>query len=133
MDHNSNIKTIHSIFYAYFHSIIKYGIIFGCNSSNSWNIFILHKKIVKIVDGARPRTTCRSLFQQLDILHAPCQYILPLTNFINNKENFQTNASTHNINAWNKHHIYIPNANLSCFQKTHSMLAQKFSTVYHLV
>jgi hypothetical protein len=30
---------------------------------------------------------------------------------------FQTNLEIHNINTRNKHHLYRPNANLSCFQK----------------
>jgi len=52
---------------------------------------------------------------------------------IYNQENFQTNSSIHNTNTRNKLHLHRSNASLSCFQKVHSMLAQKFSTVYHLV
>ena len=39
MGHISNINTLKSIYIAYFHSIIKYGIIFWANSSNSGKIF----------------------------------------------------------------------------------------------
>jgi len=46
MDHISNIYT--QIF-AYFHHVIKCGIIFGGNSSNSGKIFTLQKKIVRII------------------------------------------------------------------------------------
>jgi hypothetical protein len=38
MFHISNITTLKSIYFAYFHSIIKYGIIFWDNSSNSGKI-----------------------------------------------------------------------------------------------
>jgi len=55
-----------SIYYAFFHSIIKYVIIFGGNSSNSGKIFTLQKKIVRIMAGAQTRTSRRSLFIQLD-------------------------------------------------------------------
>jgi hypothetical protein len=41
MVHISNINTLKSTYYAYFHSIIKYGTIFGGNSSNIGKIFIL--------------------------------------------------------------------------------------------
>jgi len=69
--------------------------------------------------GAQLRTSCRSLFKQLEILPVPCQYILSLMNFIiNNQENFQTNSSIHSINTGNKQHLHKPDANLSYFQKS---------------
>ena len=37
-------NTLKSIYYAYFHSAIKYGRLDWCNSSNSEKIFTLHKK-----------------------------------------------------------------------------------------
>jgi hypothetical protein len=69
--------------------------------------------------GAQPRSSCRSLFKQLEILPVPCQYIFSFMYFIvSNQENFQTNLSIHNINTTNKHHLHRPNTNLSCFQKS---------------
>jgi hypothetical protein len=41
MYHISNSNTLKSVYFAYFHSIIKYGIIFWGNSSNSKKIFTL--------------------------------------------------------------------------------------------
>jgi hypothetical protein len=68
--------------------------------------------------GAQPRTSCRSIFKQLEILPVPRQYTLSLINFkINNQEVFQTNSSINNINTRNQH-LHRPNANLSCFQKS---------------
>jgi len=69
--------------------------------------------------GAQPRTSCRSLVKQLEILPVPCQCILSLMNFIINNQGFlQTDLSMHNINTKNKYHLHRPNANLSCFQKS---------------
>jgi IS1 family transposase len=80
-------------------------------------IFTVQKKIIRIVVGAHPRTSCRSLFKKLEILPVPCQYIFSLMNFlVDNQENFQTNSSIHSINTRNKHHLHRPIANLSCFQ-----------------
>jgi hypothetical protein len=68
--------------------------------------------------GAHPRTSCRRLFKNLEILPVPSQYIYSLMNFfVNNQETFQTHSSVHNINMRNKHHLHRPTANLSCFQK----------------
>jgi len=114
-----NINTLKSIYYPHFDSIIKYGIMFWGNSSNSAKIFTLQKKIFRIMAGAQPRTSCRSLLKQLEIITVLCQYILSFMNFIiNNQEIFHTNSSIHNANTRNKHHLHRPNANLSCLQKT---------------
>ena len=114
----------------YFHSIIICGIIFWGNSSNS----ALQKKIVRFMAGAQPRTSCRSLFKQLEILPVPFQYILSLMIFnIINQEIFWINSSIHNFNTKNKHHLHRLSANLSCFRKRTFYAGKKFSTVYHLV
>ena len=83
--------TLKSIYYAYFPSIIKYGIIFRGNSSNSGKIFTLQKKIIRNMAGAQPRTSCRSLFKQIKILPVPCQYILSFMNFIINNQEIVSN------------------------------------------
>ena len=114
----SNIDTLKSIYYAYVHSIIKYGITTWVNCSNRGKIFTSQKKIIRIMAGAQPRTSRRSLFKQLKILPLTCQYILPSMNFFNNnQEIFPTNSSIHNINTRNKYHLHRPYANLSCYKK----------------
>jgi hypothetical protein len=100
MVHISNIDTLKSIYNTHFHSIIKYGIIFWGNSSNIGKVFTLQKKIVSIMSAAQPRTSCRSLFKQLEVLPVPYQHIVSLMNFsVNNQGNFHTNSSSHNINT----------------------------------
>jgi hypothetical protein len=119
-----NVNTLKSIYYVYFHSILKKGIIFGGNSPKSGKIFTLQMKIFRIMAGAQPRTWCRSLFKQLEILPVPCKYMLSLISFIiNNQGIFPANSSIHSINTRHKLHLQRPNANLSCFQKVHSILA----------
>jgi len=112
--------TLKSIYNACFHSIIKYGIIFGSDCFNSGKIFTLQKKVIRIMAVAQPSTTCSSLLNNLILyLYHVCQYILLLLNFIiNNQKIFQTHSSIHSINIWNKHHLHKSNANLYCFQKS---------------
>jgi hypothetical protein len=45
------------------------------SSSYSKKIFTLQKRIIRIMVGAHPRTSCRRLFKKLDILTVPNQYI----------------------------------------------------------
>jgi hypothetical protein len=55
MCHISNTDTLKSIYFAYFHLIMKYGIICLENSSNSKKIFTLQKKTVTLMAGVKPR------------------------------------------------------------------------------
>jgi hypothetical protein len=106
----SNQFTMHAF-------ILLYGIIFGGDSSNSQKICALQKKIVRSVADVKPWTSCRSLSKQLEILPVPCQYILSLMKcIISNQENFQMNSSICNIQGIST--IFIPNAVLSCYQKS---------------
>ena len=119
MLHISNTDTLKSIYFAYFHSLMKYGIIFWGNSSDSKKVFTLQKKIVRIMMGVKSRNSCRDLFKRLQILTFPCEYIYSLINLItNNEEHFQTNADVHSVNTRHKHCLHKPTANLSCFQKS---------------
>jgi glucan phosphoethanolaminetransferase (alkaline phosphatase superfamily) len=102
----SNINTLKSIYYAYFRSVIKYGIFFLVNSSNNGKIFTLQKKIVRIMAVAQTRTSDGSLFKQIENLTVPCQYILPLMNFTIKIRKFYKQ---------NKHCLHRPNAILVCF------------------
>jgi hypothetical protein len=65
MFHISNSNALKSIYFVYFHCIIKYRIIFWGNSSNSRKIFTLQKKINRIMVGVHPRTPYRSLYKKL--------------------------------------------------------------------
>jgi hypothetical protein len=93
---------------------MKYGIIIWGNSPNSILIFALQKRNVRIMADAG----------------APCACISSLTNFvIDNLEYFLTNLAVHNVNTRNRDHLHRPIANLSCFQKVHTFLATKYSSL----
>jgi hypothetical protein len=119
MSHISSTNTLKSIYFACFHSIMKYGIIFGGNSRNSKVIPTLQKRTGRIIAGVQSRTSCRNLFMSLEILPLPCECILTLMNFfVNNQEHFQINSAIHSVNTRNRDHLHRPPANLSCFQKS---------------
>jgi len=52
---------------------------------------------------------------------------------INNQGNIQTISYDHSINARNKHHLHITNANFSHFLETAFYVDITIFTVYHLV
>jgi len=61
------------VYFAYFHSTIKYGLIIWGNSTNTSRVFTLQKRI--IMSGVGVTSSCRNLFKKLDILLVSYQYI----------------------------------------------------------
>ena len=81
-------------------------------------VFLAQKKIIRIMTGSRPRTSCKPLFQSLGILTVPSQYILSLMNFVlQNKERFTLNIEVHNFNTRNKLKLHKPISSLTLYQK----------------
>ena len=70
------------IYYAFFHSVMSYGIIFWGNSSHSSIIFRTQIKEIRIMEGCVNRVACRNLFKKLQILPLASQYMLSLLMFV---------------------------------------------------
>jgi hypothetical protein len=98
--------------------MINYGIIFWGNSTESKKDFLAQKEIIRIMTGSRPKTSCKPLFQSLEISTVPSQYILSLMKFLlQNQEMFTSNSEVHNINTRNKLKLHKPISNLTLYQK----------------
>jgi hypothetical protein len=72
------IDTLSVIYFAHIHSIISYAIIFWGSSSYANNIFMLQKKIIRIITNTRPRNSCREVFKSMEIMMLYSQYIYSL-------------------------------------------------------
>ena len=91
-----------TLYYAPFHSIMSYGIIFWRNSIHSSKIFKTQKRVIRIILGKRNRDSCRNLFKELKILTFKLQYILSLLLFVTgNMDSFIKNLEQYSI------YIYI--------------------------
>jgi len=73
------LYTFSSIFYGYFHSVTKYGIILGGNSSYRGKNFTSQNTIVRIMPVAQPLTSCRSVINESSV--SACS--MPVYTFIN--------------------------------------------------
>jgi hypothetical protein len=67
-----SINNLKSVYYAYCHSLVKYGIIYWGNTPDSHKVFLMQKKIIKIMMGVGPTHSYRELFRKLEILPIPC-------------------------------------------------------------
>jgi hypothetical protein len=71
------------IYYAFFHSVMSYGIIFWGNLLHSSIIFrIQKKKAIRIIEGRGNGVSCIYVFKKLQILPLTSQYILSLLMFV---------------------------------------------------
>jgi len=115
----------------FFHSVMRYGIIFWGNSSHSSIIFRMRNKAIRIMEGCGNRVSCRNLFKKLQILSLTSQYMLSLLMFVvQNKNLFLTNNENHNLDTRQRKNLYLPQVNFTIYQKGSYYLRIKFSIIY---
>jgi len=95
-----NLTTLKMIYFAYFHSIMEFGIIFCGISVESKQILLQQKRIIRVMTGTNSRTSCRNLFRKLEILTLLSQFIFSTMKFLSsNMDQFTFNLSVYNINT----------------------------------
>jgi hypothetical protein len=126
-----NIETLRMIYLAYFHSIMKYGIIFWGNSAEAKKVFLLQKRTLRITMGINHRNSCRPVFTELNILTLASQYILSSMIFVkNNLELFTFNCTVHNKLTRNRGDLRVLQSHLSIRQKgVHYMSVKIFNSL----
>jgi len=113
-----SLETLRMVYFAYIHSIISYGIIFGGNQLYSDKIFKIQKRVIRIITSSRTRDACKELLKKLEILPLHSQYIYSISIFvIKNKHLFYTNNQIHSIHTRFKTNLHPPTAKLTKFQK----------------
>jgi hypothetical protein len=98
--------------------------------------FSLYKRhlSVRIMADAQPRTSCRTIFKQLEILLVPHLYILSLMSFIVNNHKILEKIHLYTKLIQGRSINFIDQMpGYFVFKKVHFKLATIFSTVYHLV
>jgi hypothetical protein len=96
LKHFMPLKTWIMTYYAYFHSLMNYGIIFWGHSLYSIHIFRLQKKGIRIITSTMNIESVRNVFKNLKILPLQSQYIYSVFSFvIDNTELFTSNFTIH--------------------------------------
>jgi hypothetical protein len=54
-----NIQSLRTVYFAHFHSLVNYGIIFWGNTSSMRTVFLTQKKIWRIMLGISAQSSCR--------------------------------------------------------------------------
>ena len=70
------------------------------------------------MEGCRNRVSCRGLFKKFQILPLKSQYMLSLLLFVvQNRTLFLTNIENYNLDTRQRNNLYLPQANLTIYQK----------------
>ena len=111
-------STLRTIYYDYIHSILSYSIIFWGRSSNTNKLFILQKKIVRIITNSRVRESCRETLKNMQTMTLYSHYIFSLILFtVKNKHLFTPNNEVHKYNTRNNTNLHLPTVNITKFYK----------------
>ena len=111
------INTLKTVYYSYFNAIITYGLPFWGNSPHSTKIFIMQKRIIRIMTGTKNRVSCRNLFKKLGILPLASLYIFYLMLFVvQNKHLFILNSDNYTRSTRQVNNLYYPTASLTLYQ-----------------
>jgi hypothetical protein len=104
------------IYYAYFHSILNYGMIFWGNSRYIIDLFRLQKRAIRTVCGIHNIVSCREYFKQLKILPLQSQYLFSIFMYVaNNIHHYKFCSQIHDITTRHTRDLYQPTSSLSVF------------------
>jgi len=78
----NNTDFLEVVYFAHFHSVVIYGKIFWSNQHDVNKAFIFRKRILKLMLELGYRRSCRSWFEQLEILTVPFLCIYSIAMFV---------------------------------------------------
>lgn len=94
--------------YTLLQSVLRYGLLFWGNSSESHKSFNLHKEAMRIMASKRKPVHCKPLFQSFENLPLPCFYIMELTCFfMQHVMCLHKNLDRHTHDTRNQMHLQI--------------------------
>ena len=98
LKHILHKETLKMIYLSQAQSIIGYGIIFWGQSTEASKIFIMQKRILRIIYNLKPTDSCRNTFKQNNIMTFFSYYIYSLILFVSkNKNQFKLNVDILNM------------------------------------
>jgi hypothetical protein len=90
------------------------GVAFWANATNSKNVFIVQKRIIRNIMNVNPKISCRGLFRRLNILPFYSQYMFSLLLLVvKNIHQFVINNEIYIINTRQGTNLHLPSVKLT--------------------
>ena len=94
------IGAARTVYFAYFHSLMTYGLLFWGTAADAGRIFILQKRAIRYLVGLKSRDTCREAFRDLEIMTMTSAYIYESILYARkNLGNTPLNSDKHDYNT----------------------------------
>ena len=98
----TSVNILKSMYFANFHSHLRYVILFWGGDGERKKIFKLQIKVMRLISNVGRDTSCRILFKALYIL--PCMYIMQIVYYVKlNISGTEQNSVRHNYNTCTHH------------------------------
>lgn len=99
----TDVATARLVYFAYFHSLMSYGILLWGAGADISVIFILQKRAIRAIYNLKSRDSLRDLFNKINILTLPSLYIYENIMYTRkNSYNFKKRSDVHGLNTRNK-------------------------------
>lgn len=121
-----NVEALLSVYYAHIYSHLSYGILLWGNHSAISKLFVLQKRCIRLICGAKLGEHCKPLFVSLGVLTLSSMYVLDCLLYVKkNISNLYTLSSIHNRNTRNNLNIYQKKCKYSLTQKIFDYMSKK--------
>lgn len=126
---------LRSAYFAFFQSIISYGLVLWGNSSRIEDILILQKKVVRVMANSDRLAHCKPLFVDLKILTVINLYIFEIVKYmINDLPNLTLRSNVHSYKTRNMNCVNYEYCRLSKSLRSHSSVGLRiFNKVSSLI
>jgi hypothetical protein len=95
------------VYFTCFHSHLRYGITIWGNDRHSSKIFMLQKKVIRLICNISRQTSCRNFFKALRILPLPCVYTYEMVCWMKFQQGkLNSNADIHEHDTRNKNDLH---------------------------
>lgn len=104
-----SISYLKAIYFAYFHSLMSYGILVWGHSCHMQDVFGAQRRCVRVMAGLDYRADCRDAYRRLHILTTPCVYILECILYVKeNTADYSISSDYHAYATRCKHNLRLP-------------------------
>lgn len=115
----SDVDTARLVYFAYFHSIMSYGILLWGGAADIESVFVLQKRAIRAIYRMRCRDSLREKFKVINILTVPGQYIFENIMFARRNSGLLPRLGDgHNFNTRNQNQLAFPKTRLAKVNKS---------------
>lgn len=130
MTNHFGLEVLKTLYFANFHSHLRYGILNWGLSAHVQRVFLLQKYAIRILMGLGPRQSCREIFKQHKILPLASIYIYEACVFVyKNKTMFEAYRGSHEHNTRGRNLLVPGSHRTALYQKNIFFNACKFYNI----